>query len=193
MNLTIWTGDAVFAALVLEDKTTIFAVIAGYLLTLIMVGVVFRRFSKDTSDYFRAGGKATWWLMGGSVFMQAFSAWTFTGAAGAAFQVGWSLPVMFISNATAFLIIAVVTGAWFRQLRCVTAADLVRLRFGAGMEQFVAYLGMLTGPIYGGIQLYGLAIFTSILLGLNINAAIVVLGLVVLFYSALSGAWAVLA
>ena len=146
MNPTIWTGDTLFGALVLEDKTTIFAVIAGYLLTLIMVGVVFRRFSKDTSDYFRAGGKATWWLMGGSVFMQAFSAWTFTGAAGAAFQVGWSLPVMFISNATGFLIIAVVTGAWFRQLRCVTAADLVRLRFGAGMEQFVAYLGMLTGP-----------------------------------------------
>jgi len=193
VNLTIWTGDAVFAALVLEDKTTIFAVIAGYLLTLIMVGVVFRRFSKDTSDYFRAGGKATWWLMGGSVFMQAFSAWTFTGAAGAAFQVGWSLPVMFISNATAFLIIAVVTGAWFRQLRCVTAADLVRLRFGAGMEQFVAYLGMLTGPIYGGIQLYGLAIFTSILLGTNIYYTIILLGFVVLFYAGISGAWAVMA
>ena len=45
------------------------------------VGVVFRRFSNNTSDYFRAGGKATWWLLGGSMFMQSFSAWTFTGAA----------------------------------------------------------------------------------------------------------------
>ena len=80
------------ATLVLQDRTTIFAVIGGYLLLLITVGIVFRHFSKDTSDYFRAGGKAAWWLIGGSVFMQGFSAWVFTGAAGAAFRVGWSLP-----------------------------------------------------------------------------------------------------
>src|SRR5580700_3897634 len=146
-----------FAVLEIRDKPTIFAVIAGYLLTLLVVGIVFRRFNRDTSDYFRAGGKATWWLMGGSVFMQAFSAWAFTGAAGAAFQVGWSLPTMFVSNALAFLLIAIFTGGRFRQLRCITAPDLVRLRLGPGMEQFVACLNLVTGPIYGGIQLYGLA------------------------------------
>ncbi|HWA85132.1 MAG TPA: hypothetical protein VG710_02820 [Opitutus sp.] len=178
---------------VVADRTTIFAVIAGFLLTLIVVGLVFRRFSSNTSDYFRAGGKAAWWLVGGSIFMATFSAWTFTGAAGAAFQVGWSLPVMFVSNVLAFALNAAVTAAWFRQLRCVTGADLIRLRFGAGMEQFAAWLGMVTAPLYTGVQLYGLAIFTSTLLSVDVNATIVVLGFVVLFYAALSGAWAVLA
>lgn len=172
---------------------TILLVIAGFLLTLVSIGLVFRRFSKDTNDYFRAGGKATWWLVGGSIFMANFSAWTFTGAAGAAFQAGWSLPVMFGANVLAFAFNAAVTAGWFRQLRCVTGADLVRLRFGPGMEQFTAWLGMMTGPIYGGVQLYGLAIFTSTLLGLNVSPTIIVLGFVVLFYAALSGAWAVLA
>ncbi|HVU22741.1 MAG TPA: hypothetical protein VHE13_01370 [Opitutus sp.] len=181
------------AVLVVQDHATLFLVIAGFLLTLIAIGLVFRRFSADTSDYFRAGGKAAWWLVGGSIFMANFSAWTFTGAAGAAFQVGWSLPVMFVSNVIGFLINALVTGPWFRQLRCVTGADLIRLRFGPGMEQFAAWLGMLTAPLYGGVQLYGLAIFTSTLLNLNVNYTIVVLGFVVLFYAALSGAWAVLA
>jgi Na+/proline symporter len=181
------------AALVIEDKTTIFAIVAVYLLLLMGVGVAFRRFSNNTSDYFRAGGKATWWLLGGSMFMQSFSAWTFTGAAGAAFQAGWSLPVMFISNVLIFVSFAVLTGPWFRQLRCVTGADVIRLRFGPAMEQFIAYLGMLMGPIYGGVQLYGLAIFTSALLDVNISTTIFVLGFVVLFYAALSGAWAVLA
>ena len=184
---------SLFAAIVLQDKATVFFVIGGYLLMLITVGVVFRHFSKDTSDYFRAGGKAAWWLIGGSVFMRGFSAWTFTGAAGAEFQAGWSLPLMFGANALAFLTVAAVSGAWFRQLRCVTSVDIIRLRFGAGLEQFAAYLGMLTGPIYGGIQLYGLAIFTSILLGTNIYYTIVLLGLVVLFYAGISGAWAVMA
>lgn len=181
------------AVLAVQDRTTIFAVIAGFLLTLMMVGLVFRRFSANTSDYFRAGGRAAWWLVGGSIFMATFSAWTFTGAAGAAFQVGWSLPVMFISNVIGFAINAAVTAAWFRQLRCVTGADLIRLRFGPGMEQFAAWLGMLTAPLYTGVQLYGLAIFTSTLLSVNVSATIVVLGVVVLFYAALSGAWAVLA
>src|ERR1022692_561286 len=183
-------GAPLLGTIVIQDKTTVFAVIAGYLLMLICVGVAFRRFSKDTSDYFRAGGMAAWWLIGGSVFMRQFSAWTFTGAA---FQAGWSLPLMFGANVVAFLSIAIVTGAWFRQLRCVTAVDLIRLRFGAGLEQFAAYLGMVTGPIYGGIQLYGLAIFTSVLLGTNIYTTIVVLGVVVLFYAGVSGAWAVMA
>jgi Na+/proline symporter len=186
-------GAPVVAILAIEDKATIFSIVAGYLLMLMLVGLVFRRFSKNTSDYFRAGGKATWWLLGGSMFMQSFSAWTFTGAAGAAFQAGWSLSVMMFSNVLMFVSFAAITGPWFRQLRCVTGADVVRLRFGPAMEQFIAYLGMFMGPIFGGVQLYGLAIFTSILLGLNINAAIVVLGFVVLFYSAMSGAWAVLA
>jgi len=180
-------------AFILEDKPTVFAVIGGYLLTLIVVGLVFRRFSKDTSDYFRAGGKATWWLIGGSVFMRGFSAWTFTGAAGAAFQAGWSLPLMFGANALGFFIVAAFTAGWFRQLRCVTSVDIVRLRFGAKLEQFCAYLGILTGPIYGGVQLYGLAIFTSILLGTNMYYTIILLGFVVLFYAGVSGAWAVMA
>jgi Na+/proline symporter len=193
MAIPFHPGAPLSAALVIEDKTTIFAIVAVYLLLLMGVGVVFRRFSNDTSDYFRAGGKATWWLLGGSMFMQSFSAWTFTGAAGAAFQAGWSLPVMLFSNVLIFVSFAVITGPWFRQLRCVTGADVIRLRFGPAMEQFIAYLGMLMGPIYGGVQLYGLAIFTSALLDVNISTTIVVLGFVVLFYSALSGAWAVLA
>jgi len=187
------SGRLLFGAFMMQDKTTVFAVIVGYLLTLIMVGLVFRRFSSDTSDYFRAGGRAAWWLIGGSVFMRGFSAWTFTGAAGAAFQAGWSLPLMFGANALAFLVVACVTGGWFRQLRCITSVDIVRLRFGPGLEQFAGYLGMFAGPVYGGIQLYGLAIFTSILLGTNIYYTIILLGFVVLFYAGISGAWAVMA
>jgi len=182
-----------FAAFAIQDKTTIFAVIVGYFVLLMTVGVVFRHFSKDTSDYFRAGGKAAWWLVGGSVFMQGFSAWAFTGAAGAAFRVGWSLPLMVAASVVGFLTIGLVTGPWFRQMRCVTACDLVRLRFGPAMEQFVAYLGLVTAPLYGGVQIFGLAIFTSILLGLNIYFTIVVLGFVVVFYAAISGSWAVMA
>ncbi len=132
-NTLLFIHPASFGVLALQDKGTVFAVIAGYLVTLVSVGLVFRRFSSDTSDYFRAGGKAAWWLIGGSVFMRGFSAWTFTGAAGAAFQAGWSLPMMFGANVVGFLTVAAVSGGWFRQLRCITSVDMIRLRFGPAL------------------------------------------------------------
>ena len=33
------------------------------------LGVVFRKFSKSSSDYFRGGGNVLWWLVGATAFM----------------------------------------------------------------------------------------------------------------------------
>lgn len=186
-------GRTVLGVVGMEDNLTMLVVVGTCLLMFMGVGLAFRRFSSDTSDYFRAGGRATWWILGGSLFMQGFSAWTFTGAAGAAFHAGWSLPVMFFANVVVFSSVAIFTAYKFRQLRVITGADVIRLRFGPELEQFTAYLGAITSPFFGGVQLFGLAIFTSSLLGVNVYLTIIILGFVVLFYSALSGAWAVLA
>jgi Na+/proline symporter len=175
------------------DRSVVYIVLAGFLVLLIAVGLAFRHFSKDSSDYFRAGGRATWWLAGGSVFMQGFSAWTFTGAAGAAYTAGWSVVLMFAVGCITAIVLSMGPAAWFRNLRVVTQADAIRLRYGTGMEQLYAVLQAFMGPLFGGVQLYTLAIFISALLGFDVPVIIVVLGLVVLFYSALSGAWAVLA
>jgi len=61
-----------------------YIVIASYLAMLVSVGIIFKRFSKNTKDYFIGGSKVSWWLAGASCFMMSFSAWTFTGAAGLA-------------------------------------------------------------------------------------------------------------
>ena len=183
----------VFAALQLADRPTVYAVVAGYLVMLVCVGFVFRRFSHNASDYFRAGGQGTWWLVGGSVFMGQFSAWTFTGAAGAAYQVGWSQAVTYGAGSLSYFLLALGPAAWFRRTRVITVADVIRLRFGPGMELFFAWLQSMMAPLFGGLHLYSLAIFVTSLLGFDIRAVILVLGLVVLFYTAMSGAWAALA
>ena len=181
------------AVLHITDQATIFGVVAVFLLSLLCIGLVFRRFNRSSVDYFCAGHKGTWWLVGGSIFMQGFSAWAFTGAAGATYHAGWSVVVMFGSNVLMYVVLAVAPARWFRNLRVVTVPDTIRLRFGAPMEQLYAYLGLIMGPLFGGVQLYALAIFTGTLLGFDVTMIIVVLGVVVLFYTAMSGAWAVLA
>jgi SSS family transporter len=168
-------------------------VIGGYLLLLMLVGVAFKRFTRDANDFVRSGCRATWWLVGASSFMTAFSAWTFTGGAGAAFEAGWSFIVIFFSNAVGFLLLAMFLAPWFRQTRAISVPELIRRRFDVGTQQFVAYLGSITGVIISAIWLFGLATFASTIFGLRVDHVIIGLGSVVVFYSFLSGSWGVMA
>jgi SSS family solute:Na+ symporter len=181
------------AQLRIDDRPLIYLVAFGFLVSLLAIGVVFRKFSANSRDYFCANGQAKWWLVGGSSFMQSFSAWTFTGAAGAAYAAGWSLVVMYGANILASATAALAAAMWFRRLRVTTPADTIRLRYGPGMEQLYSYLQLAAGLLFSSTQLLALAIFTSALLGFPVWAIIVALGVVVLFYTVLAGAWAVLA
>ena len=39
-----------------------YAVLAFYFVFMISMGWVFKRFIRDTSDYFRSGGEMLWWI-----------------------------------------------------------------------------------------------------------------------------------
>lgn len=180
-----------------------YAVIVGYLIALVGVGVVFRGFNKNVSDYFRTGCRGTWWLVGASAFMQLFSAWTFTGAAGAAFEAGWSVMVIFAANVLAFFLVFLFLGPWFRQLRAITAPEIIKLRFGPATQQAYAWLQGLLGVLYASLWLVGLSTFMAAVfdfeqiaraLGLNeIQLVIAVTGTIVVAYSVTGGSWAVMA
>ena len=170
-----------------------YAVIAGYLVVLVVVALVFRRFNENVSDYFRNGCKGTWWLVGMSGFMASFSAWTFTGAAGVAYSNGWSIIIIFSGNVLAMLFNAAFLAPWFRQLRAISGPEVIKMRFGVPTQQFYAWLTFFTYFIGASLQLYALAAFCSAVFQYQVGAVIVFVGCVVLFYSLLGGSWAVMA
>ncbi|MEO1718152.1 MAG: hypothetical protein AAFR76_13700, partial [Planctomycetota bacterium] len=180
-----------------------YLVIVGYLALLITMGAVFRSFNSNISDYFRNGCKGTWWLVGASAFMGVFSAWTFTGAAGAAFESGWSILIIFFANVVAFAIHAAFLAPWFRQLRAVTAPEIIKTRFGTTTQQAYAWLYAVLRMLQAAVWLWSLAVFISSVfdwtgiasaIGLSeVQFVIVIVGIVVLFYSVSGGSWAVMA
>src|SRR3954469_22339740 len=105
-------------------------VIAFYFVFMTLMSWVFKRFIRNTSDYFRGGGEMLWWMAGAGAFMVSFSAVTFTGMAGKSYTDGPVPLIIFIGNAAGFLI----NYFWFapvsRQTRAVTAMEVVRKRFG---------------------------------------------------------------
>lgn len=168
-------------------------VIVGYLILTIVVGFVFKKFSSNTDDYFKGGSKGTWWLVGMSAFMGSFTAWTFTGAAGMAYEAGYSVMFLFLGSSLGYFMNFLFLAPWLRQLRVTTLPEAISLRFGEITRNFYALYEVPVRILYSSMALYSLGIFCSAVFGYNINVVIVVCGIVVLIYSATGGRWAVMA
>ncbi len=170
-----------------------YAVLVFYFFFMLAISWVFRRFVTNVSDYFRGGGAALWWMVGGSAFMVQFSAWTFTGAASKAYTDGWPIVVIYVGNALGFLCNALYFAPKFRQMRVVTFVQAIRARFGQGNEQVFTWLQLPTGILQAGIWLNALGVFFAAVFGFDLTATIVITGSVVLVVTLVSGSWAVLA
>lgn len=170
-----------------------YAVLVFYFGYMLAISWVFRKFVTNLSDYFRGGGKAVWWMVGGSAFMAAFSAWTFTGAASKAYADGWPVMVIFVANAVGFVLNAVFFAPRFRQLRVITSVEAIRQRFGAVSEQVMMWLQIPLSTLQAAIHLNALGVFFAAIFGLDLTWTLLVTGTVVLFMTLVGGSWAVLA
>ena len=151
----------------IEISNIEYLVIIGYLVLIVFVGIIFKKFSSNTDDYFKSGTKGSWWLVGSSAFMSAFSAWTFTGAAGVAFESGFSVMIIFLGNAFGFFLNFVFLGPWLRQMRVTTFPEAISQRFGEGTRNFYALFEVPIRTLYAAMALYGLGIFCSAVFGYN--------------------------
>lgn len=177
----------------LEISDIEYLVIVGYLVLTIAVGLVFKKFSSNTDDYFKGGSKGTWWLVGTSAFMSSFTAWTFTGAAGMAYESGYSVMFLFLGSSLGYFMNFLFLAPWLRQMRVTTLPEAISLRFGEQTRNFYALYEVPIRILYSSMALYSLGIFCSAIFGYNINYVIIICGIVVLFYSAIGGRWAVMA
>jgi len=170
-----------------------YVVIAFFFLFMLSLGPIFKRFSKDDSDFFRGGGQMLWWMVGGSAFMTQFSAWTFTGAASKAYQDGTLVALIFFANAVGFAINFVWFAPRFRRMRIVSWTEAVRDRFGPVNEQVFTWLQIPMSLVYAAIWLNGLAVFATAVFGFDLEQTIWVVGIVVIVLSVAGGSWAICA
>ena len=170
-----------------------YLVIGFYFVFMAMIGWMCRKFIGNTSDYFRGGGKMLWWMAGCSAFVAQFSAWTFTGAAGKAYQDGPVILVLYLANALGFFCNFLFFAPRFRQMRVVTSIQGVKARFGNGSEQFFTWVQLPVGVLYAGIWLSGLSVFISAAFGMDLYMTVLITGSVVLLMAVIGGSWAVAA
>lgn len=167
-------------------------VIIAYILLISSLGLILKKLCNSSKDYLIGGNKIPWWLAGTSVFMMSFSAWTFTGAAGFAYEHGILIILLFYFNVFAYLFAGRFLAARIRQTRNVTFGQIIRERFGRLGEQFFVWVQVPTMLFSGAIWLLGLAVFVAVAFGVPMQVTILITGAVILIYSTLSGSWAVM-
>ena len=170
-----------------------YIVIVVYLLFMLALGPIYRRFNSTASDYFRGGGGMLWWMIGASSFMVTFSAWTFTGAAGKAYELGTFVLLLFFANAAGLVFSIIWTAHRYRQLRVITPVEAIYNRFGRANEQFFTWLPIPLYTIFGGIGMYAIGIFMQAVFKIDLWLVIIGLGFVVTVMSVFGGAAAVVA
>lgn len=176
--------------MVLASRVDI-AVIAVYMLLMVVVGVLLSFFNRDDSDFFKSANKMPWWLAGFSLFMSSFSVWTFTGAAGVAYRAPGAAVAMYLSTA-----VGMIFGVWFlaglwRRSRAKTIMSYLSERYGVSTNQTYSWTLLLAQLVQSGIQLLALGKFVSVAMGTDLNLTIIVCGLVISFYCLIGGLWAV--
>ena len=170
-----------------------YIIIGFYLVFMLAIGLVFRRMSKDTSDYFRAGGAMPWWLTGASAWIFSFSAWTFTGAAGKVYESGLLVLCVFYATILALIFAITFTCLRFRRMRVISWMEAVRLRYGAFNEQFYTWIKLPLQLLFAGVGLNAIGVFMSAVFKIEMNSMLVILGVVVTLVAFAGGSWAVLA
>ena len=116
--------------------TVNYIVLAGYLLTMVGVGVYFTKKNKNTDDYFRGGKQVPWWAAGCSIFATMLSSLTFTGLPSKAFAQDWVYAVgNFMIPVVAFVAVYVAL-PFYRRIDATSAYEYLERRFNRAVRLF---------------------------------------------------------
>ncbi|WP_293308283.1 sodium:solute symporter family protein [Pedobacter sp. UBA5917] len=170
-----------------------FYVMAIFAILIFSIGLIFTRVgSKSGQAFFEAGGATPWWINGLSLFISYFSAGTFVVWGSIAYKSGLVANVIQLTMAISGLLVARFIAARWKKTGAMTAADYLRTRFGVKTQQFYTYLILLLSLFATAAVLYPVGKMVHVATPFSLNTCIIVIGLIIVLYTAAGGLWAVL-
>lgn len=142
-------------------------------------------------SFFAAGGNVPWGINGLSLFMSFFSAGTFVVWGSIAYQYGFVAVSIQWTMCIGGLLIGLFIAPRWKKAKILTAGEFIGQRLGKKIQQYYTYLILFLSLGYTGAFLYPVAKLVNVSSGISINLSIIVLGLVVILYTAVGGLWAV--
>jgi SSS family solute:Na+ symporter len=166
-------------------------VLVGTLLLIVAYGVWKGRRQRRLAAYLLADRQLKWPTIALSIMATQASAITFLSTPGQAYADGMRFVQFYLGLPIAMVILAITAVPIYHRLRVFTAYEYLESRFGVGTRTLTAFLFLLQRGLSTGITLYAPALIVSVLLGWNLHVTNVVIGLLVIVYTASGGTKAV--
>ena len=168
------------------------AVIFIFSAFVLFIGLLFVRTGRNMKSFFAGGESVPWFIGGLSLFMSFFSAGTFVAWGAIAYKYGW----VSVTIQWTMCIGALITGLWlapkWKATGALTAAEFVKERLGLTVQKTFIYIFTLVSLFIKGSVLYPVAKLVSVSLGFPLIPSTIVLGIMMIAYTAVGGLWAVM-
>ena len=168
------------------------AILAAYLVGMVLIGVRFSRCQKTTEDYFLAARAMPWLPVAMSMFASLTSAITFMGLPARAYEENIALLMVCLVSPLLVPVLVLVLYPAYRRRGVTTSYEFIGLRFGRGGRTAVAVLFVLARLGWMGAVIYAPALALSVATGLPLALTILLMGVMATLYTVLGGLAAVL-
>jgi SSS family transporter len=167
------------------------AVLIGTIAFIVVYGAWKTRDVADMDGYFRGGNTLRWPTIGLSIMATQASAITFLSTPGQAYEDGMRFVQFYFGLPLAMIVISAVFVPIYYRLKVYTAYEYLEYRFDGRLRTLGAVLFLTQRGLAAGITIYAPAIILSSILGWQLNATILGIGLVVIAYTVSGGTRAV--
>ncbi|AKD54005.1 sodium:solute symporter [Spirosoma radiotolerans] len=168
------------------------AVIASYLVAMVLVGVYFSRKNKNADQFTKASGLIPGWATGLSIYATFLSSNTFLGVPGKAFGGNWNAFVFSLSMPLAAYTAARFFIPFYRRTGEISAYTHLEHRFGPWARTYAVVCFLLTQLARMGSIFLGIALSLQALTGYSMQLIMVVMGVCIIIYTVLGGMEAVI-
>ena len=166
-------------------------VLVGTLSLIVGYGVYKTRI-KATADELLSGSKqVSIWTVGLGIMATQASAITFLSTPGQAYANDMGFIQFYFGMPLAVVLVSAFFVPAYRKMRAVTAYEFLENRFDRKTRLFTAALFLTSRGLSAGITIFAPAIVLSAALNLPLNLMIVIIGIIVLFYTVSGGSAAV--
>lgn len=176
----------------IEFGTINYCVLGVYLAAMIGIGIFFSGRQKSTEDYFLAGRNMPWLVVGMSMFASLTSAVTYMGVPTMAYSDNISILFGVMISPVVAPILIIIFYPFYHRLHVTTSYEYILHRYGREARFAVSTLFILARLGWLGTVIYAPALALSVVTGINVWLAIVLMGLLATIYTSLGGLAAVL-
>jgi len=162
-----------------------------YLAALILIGLITKKWVKESSGYLVAGRGIGTLTMGVALVSIIAAGTTFSGATGLGFTVGMPGAIWSFSWAFSALLCAMFFARLSRATGCYSIAEWIGVRFGDRARYVLTIPQAIASILSGAAQIVGSAFIITGICGCSYMTAVIVSSIIVLVYSYMGGLWAV--